>query len=51
MWIKAISSAYGGVGDMLDIATGNFLLDLTHYGSFSYIFIKILIYGGKSLSN
>jgi len=29
-----LSSVYGGVGDMLSIATGNCFLDLTQYGRF-----------------
>lgn len=36
------SSVYGGVGDTIDITTGNFLLDLTHYGRFLVIFLKNL---------
>lgn len=38
MGIKAITYVYGQVGDMLDIATNNFLLDLTHYGIFVVTF-------------
>lgn len=38
MEIKAITCVYGQVGDMLDIATNNFLLDFTHYSIFVVTF-------------
>lgn len=43
MKIKAFTCVYGQVGDMLDIATDNFLLDLIHYGIFVVTFFKNLV--------